>query len=227
VLAHAFEERGLATVQLASIRSYVERMRPPRALYCEFPLGRPLGKPGDAEFQRNVLEAAFALLDRESGPVLEDFPERIDGDATAAPLACSVPPQHAASGVPEVDEVRALRPAYERQLAASGRTNVGHAAGADDIAGAVAAIVRVADGIGLEAAGLPGPLRQTGLDIRAYFEEAAIALAGHVPEARQAESWFFRTTKTGATLKRAQAVMRDSGAPREAWYFLVPVTQQD
>src|SRR5581483_2129988 len=54
VLAHALEARGLATVQLASTRSYVERMRPPRSLYCEFPFGRPLGKPGDAALQHRV-----------------------------------------------------------------------------------------------------------------------------------------------------------------------------
>ncbi|MFZ1491711.1 MAG: selenoprotein B, partial [Ilumatobacteraceae bacterium] len=74
-LAHVFEAAGLATVVLASNRSVVERMRPPRALYCDFPLGRPLGKPGDATFQLDVLAEAFALLDAPSGPALADYPE--------------------------------------------------------------------------------------------------------------------------------------------------------
>jgi hypothetical protein len=201
-------------------------MRPPRALYCEFPLGRPLGKPGDPAFQRSVLEAALALLERTSGPVLEDFPERIE-DESARPLACSVPPRYDPALPPAVAEARALRAAYERQLAGSGRTNVGHAVAADGIPDAVAAILRLADGVPLEEASLPGPPRQVGLDIRAYYEEAAIALAGHVPGARQAESWFYRETETGSALKRAQAALRDAGAPLADWRFLVPSTQSE
>ena len=50
------------TIVLGSNLSVVERMHPPRVLHCEFPLGRPLGKPGDAEFQqafvRKLLPAA-------------------------------------------------------------------------------------------------------------------------------------------------------------------------
>ena len=50
------------------------------------------------------------------------------------------------------------------------------------------------------------PANQLGaaaLDVRAYYEEAAMALAGHVPATRQAESWFFRSTESGALLRRA------------------------
>ena len=217
---------GLATVQLASIRSYVERMRPPRALYCEFPLGRPLGRPGDPAFQRRVLEAAFVLLERSSGPVLQAFPERIE-DASAQPLACEVPPRYDPALPPAVGEASALRPAYERQLARSGRTNVGHTVGADGILDAVAAILRLADGVPLEEAALPGGPRELGLDIRAYYEEAAMALAEHVPAARQAESWFYSETETGAALKRAQTVLREAGAPPADWRFLLPSTQSN
>ncbi|HCH79267.1 MAG TPA: glycine reductase, partial [Acidimicrobiaceae bacterium] len=47
MLAHVFEAAGIATVTLASTLSVVERTQPPRALWCDFPLGRPLGKPQD------------------------------------------------------------------------------------------------------------------------------------------------------------------------------------
>ena len=49
-------------------------MQPPRALWVPFPLGRPLGKPGDAPFQQGVIQAALDLLHRQVGPVLEDYP---------------------------------------------------------------------------------------------------------------------------------------------------------
>ena len=224
-VSQLLEQHGIATVQLASIRSYVERMRPPRALYCEFPLGRPLGRPDDAAFQRRVLEAAFALLERPSGPVLDDFPEAI-ADEPSNSLACPVPP-HSNPDLPAaVDEAIGLRAAYERQRRHSGRTTVGYVVDPDGIPGAVAAIVRIADGVPLDDAELPGQPREVALDIRAYYEEAALALADHVPEARQAEAWFFRETAAGATLKQAQAAMRQAGLAQVDWIFMVPVSQQ-
>ena len=225
MLAHTLERHGIATVQLASIRTYPERIRPPRALYCEFPLGRPLGRPGDPVFQRRVLEAALRLLQRPEVPVLEDFPERIEDDADS-PLACPLPPRHDPELPAAVDEARALRAAYERQLARSGRTTVGQAVDAEGIPDAVAALVRIADGTTLEEAGLPGSTRAVGLDVRAYYEEAALAIADHVPGARQAESWLFQRTETGSVLLRAQAALREHGAPEPIWRFLLPATQQ-
>src|SRR5262249_42168378 len=70
------EERGFATVAIASVRAQAEKTRPPRALWTTSQLGRPLGEPGDAAFQRRVLLAALGLLVRTDGPViLEDFAE--------------------------------------------------------------------------------------------------------------------------------------------------------
>lgn len=199
-------------------------MRPPRALYCEFPLGRPLGIPRDRVFQRRVLDAAFALFARPEGPVLEDFPVRID-DSAETPLACPVPPSVDPAAHPAVDEARALRPAYDRQLARSGRTTVGTVLGADGIPQAVAAFARIADGESPESAGLAGSPRAVARDVRAYYEEAALALADHVPDARQAESWLYRKTETGAVLRRAREALRAAGAPEPEWRFLMPSTQ--
>ncbi|MGH7684476.1 MAG: selenoprotein B, partial [Vulcanimicrobiaceae bacterium] len=102
-LAHVLEENGLATVQLSSVRGHTEQIKPPRALYCEFPFGRPLGKPNDAAFQRRVLTSAFALLERPAGPVLEDFPDAIS-DAADEPLACTLPPPANSDKPREIDE---------------------------------------------------------------------------------------------------------------------------
>jgi hypothetical protein len=198
-------------------------MRPPRALYCEFPLGRPLGKPGDPTFQRRVLQAAFALLERPQGPVLEDFPERIE-DASTEPLACAVPPRYDPELPPAVDEARALRSAYERQRSRSGRTSVGQVVDADGVPDAIAVFIRIADGVDYTEAGLPWPAGLAALDIKAYYEEASLALADHVPGARQAEAWFFTETHAGAVLKRAQSVLLEASAP-EAQY-VVPRSQQ-
>jgi hypothetical protein len=224
-LAHVIEAAGLATVALSLVRPQIERSQPPRALHCEFPLGRPLGRPGDAEFQRRVLSAAFALLERPVGPVLEDFPETIAEEADS-PLACPLPPRYDPDVPAAVDEARALRPAWERARNASGGTQVGRAVDPDGIPDAVAAFVRIAEGVPWRAAGLPGDAAAVAMDIRAYYEEAALALAEHVPAARATESWLYRTTETGAVLKAAMAQMADADPPYERILYLVPMSQQ-
>lgn len=222
MLAHVLESQGLATVGLSLVRAHAEKLHPPRALHCEFPLGRPLGRPGDPAFQRRVLTAAFDLLRRDSGPVLEDFPETIR-DESAQPEACPLPPRFDPSLPVEVDEALALRPAYERAKARTGRTAVGRVIHADGVRATIEAFLRIAEGVPLDEAGLPGDPRQTSADIRAYYEEAALALLDHVPAARETETWFHRHTATGKMLARAQSALRDAGADFLAWFYVVPI----
>jgi hypothetical protein len=209
-LAHVLEENGLATVQLSSVRGHTEQIKPPRALYCEFPFGRPVGKPNDPDFQHRVLRSAFALLERPAGPVLEDFPDVID-DAAEEPLACTLPPPAHSDKPAEIDEALALRSAYERQRAKTGRTSVGLSAGADGIPALLASFIRIRDGELPENAGLPADPHRCALDLRAYYEEAAMALADHVPAARATESWFFRSTLSGTLLRDVQTRLVAAG----------------
>ena len=123
-LAHVIEKAGIATVTLASTLAVAEKMEPPRAMWADFPLGRPLGKPGDPEFQHRVLAAAFALLDSPE-PVVTEFDEAIrdDGDEM---LACPLPPRHDPDAHPAIDEARGLRAAYDRGVEMSnGRFGAG------------------------------------------------------------------------------------------------------
>jgi len=57
------------------IRLHSEKIKPPRALWVPFELGRPLGIPNDPAFQRRILLATLQLFEAPSGPVLEDYPE--------------------------------------------------------------------------------------------------------------------------------------------------------
>ena len=74
-IAYFLESEGLQTTGISLVRENTEALRPPRFLWTTFPLGRPMGTPGDAPFQRRVILAALDLLNRKSGPVLEDYPE--------------------------------------------------------------------------------------------------------------------------------------------------------
>jgi hypothetical protein len=49
------------------------KVRPPRALLVPWPLGFPLGAPGEPALQRRVLTELLALLPRTDVPILEHF----------------------------------------------------------------------------------------------------------------------------------------------------------
>lgn len=223
MLAHVLEAEGLATVSLSNVRPFAERSKIPRALHCEFPMGRTLGKPRDPAFQRRVLDAAFALLKEPKGPVLVDFPEEIK-DESDTPLSCPVPPR-ADTSLPEaVDEAKAFRPAYDRALAENGRTNVGRLAEADGVPDLVASFVKILDGTKWKEAGIPNNnLLEASKDIMSYYEEAAAALSEHVPAARAAESWFFRETASGKLLKDVRQKLKEAENPIAP--YLIPGTQ--
>lgn len=224
-LAHVFEEAGLATVALVSNRAHAERLHPPRALYCDFPLGRPLGRPLDPVFQHRVLAAAFELLRAPRTPVLVDFPEAIH-DCADEPLACPLPPRSDPAALPAADEARGLRPAWERTRERSGGSQVGRVVSADEIPGALAALARIADGVPWTEAGLPGELPALLMDIRCYYEEAALALSDHVPEARAAESWLYRRTETGALIRSVYERLKAADPPFPGIYYVLPFSQQ-
>jgi hypothetical protein len=124
VLARVFEEAGLTTLTIAMVREHAEKVKAPRVLFVPFPFGYTLGKPNDPQLQHRVIGAAIDLLQREQGPVLEDFPEE---EAPEALVQASGVQQMAAEAERDpADEVTTLRAFYERWLEDhSGRTTVG------------------------------------------------------------------------------------------------------
>lgn len=220
VLAHVLEANGLATVAIFPTADIPSRMHPPRALVAPFPLGRPLGRPGDPDFQRRVLLAALSLLAAPAGPVVATFPEAILDEADA-PLACPLPPRHDPDLPPAVDEALALRAAAARGAARGSFLRPDP----DAVAAALSGFARVAAGVPVGDAGLPDDLRAAAGAVLTYYQLAALGLSDHVPAARQAESWYVRRTAAGATLRAARDALRAAGADRRAWYYLLPSTQ--
>ena len=88
-LAHVFESAGLSTVVLTPMKELAERMKAPRTLHTDFPVGLSLGKPRDNKFQHEVLQAAFDLLQEPEGPVIKEFPVSISSVGNE-PLVCSL-----------------------------------------------------------------------------------------------------------------------------------------
>ncbi len=104
-----------------------------------FELGRPLGVPNDAAFQKRVLMAALALLERPAGPVLEDYPEEAGSTITSldeddmtgmvCPIALPKPADETAPGTGTTQalmrEIASLAPWYDLAVRTRGRTTVG------------------------------------------------------------------------------------------------------
>ena len=66
------ELKGIPTTTIGLVRPHMDKIGPPRGLWVPFQLGRPLGEPGDKDFQRRVVLQALALLERKDG-----YPTRV------------------------------------------------------------------------------------------------------------------------------------------------------
>ena len=223
-LAHYFERAGIPTVVTSLVREHSERIRPPRTLWTSFELGRPLGAPGDAAFQRRVLLAALGLLAETVGPVLADFPEDApeasSGDAGQAGWACPVNlPKPAASdpadlGAQVAREVRSLAPWYERSRERrGGRTTVGLSGLAPD---AIVEFLAGYAGRGEETSprdgvAFPLILKHALDDLLAWYREAATAQPGVTPSGDALAAWFWGETQAA----RLFLAVRERGAASE------------
>ena len=220
-LAHIFEAEGIATIALGSIKSQIETTAPPRGLWCDFPLGRPLGVPSDSEFQHRVLSKAFELLDSPE-PIFAEYDVSIVDDGTEV-MACPMPPRHDPDLHAAIDEANGIRPAYDRAIAKYGnRVGAGRTVQADEITTAIDAFIRVADGTPWKEAGIPGIPARVSQDIRGYYETAALALSDHAPSAWAGTHWFLDHTEAGRVVMAARQAMADAGEAHRIWFYMAP-----
>ena len=68
LVARHLEANGLPTIIVGSAKDVVEHCGVPRFLFNDFPLGNPIGHPGRADMQREVVRQALGLLDWAPGP---------------------------------------------------------------------------------------------------------------------------------------------------------------
>lgn len=68
LVAREFELHGLSTVMVANVREIVEQVHVPRAVFVNFPFGRPLGRAKDKATQRRVLDEMIAALRTHGRP---------------------------------------------------------------------------------------------------------------------------------------------------------------
>ena len=189
------------TTGISLVRENTESMRPPRALWVPFPLGRPLGKAGDANFQHQVIQHGLELLSRPEGPVLEDFPldvPRSDQDVLQACPVSFLPKQSDNGGWEArlLAEFNLLEPWYQLSLRRrKGRTLVGIAPEPpEENLNQLAAQ--------LDTANLPQTidwLKPATDDLKAFYIEAMTAQPGQYDDAEITRQ-FWQETELGAAL---------------------------
>jgi len=210
-LAHYVEEEGVATTQISLIRPHTEAIKPPRALWVTFDLGRPLGVPNDAGFQKRVLLSALKLLEEPSGPVITDFPEDAPvSRQTDVVWACPVNLARKKIDLSDADAMRAafkkemveLRTWYDLAVKKQKRTTMG-------VSGLE--LAQIIDFIGAFIDSIPAnPREDISLalslnfavdDLKAYYYEAAAAQPGSSsPTAEELDDWFWGETVAAKVL---------------------------
>ncbi|MEM8922293.1 MAG: hypothetical protein AAGD35_02250 [Actinomycetota bacterium] len=204
----------MATTSISLVRPQTERVRPPRALWVPFALGRPLGAAGDPAFQTEVLRAAFALLDTATEPTIADYPLDAPTEAGpgqwSCPLSLAVDPDESMVGrlLAEVDR---LRPWAAETRRRRGRTLFG-ASGAspdqvDEVAVALAAVATSGEvtvpppGEVDWAFDMPLLLRHLADDLRGFYHEGVAARPGaDAPNHDALNDWIFGGTVFGEVL---------------------------
>ena len=68
LVSRYLEENGIPTVVLGSARDIVEQCGVSRFVFSDFRMGHPVGKPGDVEMQKAILEMSFKLLESAAIP---------------------------------------------------------------------------------------------------------------------------------------------------------------
>lgn len=140
-----------------------------------------------------------------------------------------MPPRTNEALHPALDEVRGLRPAYDRAIARYGnRAATGRVISVDEIEEALTTLISVAEGTPWAEAGIPGGIPSRVVqDIRGYYEVAALGLSDHIPTAWAGTNWFYDETQGGEVVLKARDAIRDAGEEREHWYYLAPVDRSE
>ncbi|MDH3683677.1 MAG: hypothetical protein OEV40_27465 [Acidimicrobiia bacterium] len=206
-------------------------MRPPRALWVPFPLGRPLGGADEPAFQRRVLTDALQLLETANEPTIVDFPDEAPESAGPEIWACplNLPPIDGDSYTQWLlSEVARMQPwAEETRRSRGGRTLIGASGGtADDIEAMARLLGAVADGhTVLELPDLarhvewshvmPYVCRHVADDLRVLYHEAIASQPGRVvPDHAALSTWIFTETVLGDVIQQLGRAYTATGDDR-------------
>jgi hypothetical protein len=196
------------------MREHIEMIKPPRAIWLDFPMGRPMGKPNDPAYQTKVIRAAFKLFDTPTGPVLEDFADTIP--VKNGRMGYALPPEFviSAEDIGDVDalvaeiqtEIKELRSAYDLAVAARGRTTVGASELAiEDFAPYIGEFVKGGKPRSPRKGMTPIPLLKLVVeDLNAYYTESRTH-RDTIDDFELLGKWFWEESKAGLLIMWLEA----------------------
>ena len=230
-LSHYIERAGVATTSISLIREQSERIKPPRALWVSFALGRPLGSAIDPDFQKDVMRGAFDLLETATEPTIVDYPIDAPDEAEASQWAC---PLNLAPVVDEslagrlLAEVASLKPwVAETRRSRGGRTLFGATGASPEDPHAVDAVARAlalvpelddtseAPESDIEwAFEMPLLIRHQADDLRTHYHEAIASQPGAAaPNHDALNAWIFGGTVLGEILQAVADRLTEDDQP--------------
>jgi hypothetical protein len=242
-LAHYLEREGISTTQISLIREHTETIKPPRALWVPFALGRPLGAPGNPEFQHRVLLGALELLETQNGPLIKDFPEN-SPDATGGQdkgfndWSCPVSFKNRMGEGNDLEnlcadfnrEVAELRPWYDLNLKKTSRTTM--VAFSPDSASKLLGTFAIGEAPEFPEAdfSLTTALRLATQDLKAFYFEAVTARPdSSLPSIDAFNQWFWHETAAAGILKAVKERClkeTDESLRMTGALLLIPMDQQ-
>jgi len=78
LVCRVLEERGIATVCVATGRDLAAQVKPPRTLFVNHPMGNNFGGPADREMQLDILRTALDMIHTAMAGELVDYPTSWD-----------------------------------------------------------------------------------------------------------------------------------------------------
>lgn len=216
-LAHYFEEEGLSTIHISLIREHTQTIKPPRALWVPFELGRPFGAPNDPAFQTRVLKRVLELLNAENGPVLDAFPEDAPvSGARAETVACPISFVRTDESMGAADqmlfvfkqEMAQMRNWYDMAVKKRGRTTSGATGLApEEVAEFLSAFIQGdQDTSPMENVSLATAIRMAAEDLQAYYLEAVTAQPGQPTDSETLARWFWSETQAARVINAVREI---------------------
>lgn len=230
-LANFIERAGVATTSISLIREQSEAVRPPRALWVPYALGRPLGSADDPEFQKRVMRGAFDMLASAKEPTINDYLIEAPEEAEVGEWACPVSFAPKKDGTFEsklIAEVSRLIPwSTETRASRGGRTLFGvSGATPDQVENVAQALAYLADNGDMTRApdvgvdwkfAMPLLARHLTDDLRTFYHEAVASQPGSGSPSHDAlNEWVFgghkgEATALGETLLQIAEHLTDDG----------------
>jgi hypothetical protein len=181
------------------------------------PFGLPVGHPDDTDEQNKVLTMAFSLLERPSGPVLEDYPDVGEAEWGSPLQASSVESPDAGGDL--ATEVTLMRRYWESWVESRGQTAVGLCGVPPArFRGVIRYLERYLDDAtepvpaGVSAQHSAVFIRHAVDDLKAMYLEGRMVMApGETSDSRQ--RWLWADTALGAHLQRVATAMASSTDP--------------